>query len=101
MHCTCARSEAHQISPIPQHTCCKNWKGTSTSRETDIIVEGYKRSVEMHNWKYHKLIGDGDSSVHRKLLEARRYGNILVEKIECRNHLLRDFSKRIREICGE
>lgn len=69
--------------------------------EADIIVEGFKKSMEMHGLKYHRLVGDGDSSVHRKLLEARPYGNLLIEKVECRNHLLRNFSKKIREICGE
>lgn len=69
--------------------------------EADIIVEGFKRSLEMHGLIYHKLIGDGDSSVYRRILETRPYGNLIVEKIECKNHLLRNFSKKLREICGE
>ncbi|KAJ8896394.1 hypothetical protein PR048_001738 [Dryococelus australis] len=37
------------------------------------------------------LTGDGDSSVHRKLLETMPYGpNLMVEKVECKNHVLRN-----------
>lgn len=86
--------------PLPKHKCYKNWSESSTSMESDIIVEGFNRSIEMHGLKFHKLIGDGDSSVHQKLLEARPYGTLLIQKIECRNHMMRNFSKKIREICG-
>ncbi|KAJ8964170.1 hypothetical protein NQ314_005080 [Rhamnusium bicolor] len=96
----CARAEKKGM-PIPEHKCFKNWSKTSTRMETDIIVEGFKRSLEMHGIIYSQLIGDGDSSVSRKLFEARPYGNKLVEKIECRNHLWRNFCKKIRDICGK
>lgn len=40
--------------------------------------------------------GDGDSSVTKRLKEVVPYGSTrLVEKIECRNHLLRNFSTKI------
>ncbi|GLV59778.1 hypothetical protein CBL_21036, partial [Carabus blaptoides fortunei] len=69
-----------------------NWNGPSTAMESDIIVEGFLCSEQMHGIKYTQLIVDGDSSVHRKLLETRHYGNnLLVEKTECSNHLLRTY----------
>ncbi|XP_050309467.1 uncharacterized protein LOC126745672 isoform X4 [Anthonomus grandis grandis] len=85
---------------VPIHKCHKNWNGTSTSMEADIVLEGFKRSMELYNLKFTKMIGDGDSSVHRKLLQSKPYGNMLVQKVECRNHLLRNFAKKIREICS-
>jgi hypothetical protein len=33
--------------------------------ESDIIIEGFKRSIEMHGVKYMRLIGDGDSSISK------------------------------------
>lgn len=69
--------------------------------ETDIIAEGFKKSIEMFNLKYTKMVGDGDSSVFRKLLQIKPYGNKLVEKVECKNHLLRNFGKKIRDICSK
>lgn len=100
-YCTvCAR--AKNIEPeTPPHKCFKNWSGTSTAMESDIIVEGFKISISAHNLKYTKMIGDGDSSVHKKLLLQKPYGNDLVQKIECKNHLLRNFSNKLRELCGK
>lgn len=37
------------------------------------------------------MIGDGDSSVNKKLYDVMAYGpNFLIEQIECRNHILRN-----------
>jgi len=42
------------------------------------------------------VLGDGDSSVLKKLLEIVPYGpHQLVEKTECRNHLLRNYSTKL------
>lgn len=44
-------------------------------------------------------LGDGDSSVTKRLLEVLPYGpNCLVEKIECRNHLLRNYCQKLGNI---
>lgn len=44
---------------------------------------------------YHTL-GDGDSSVTKKLNEVMPYGPmLLVEKIECRNHILRNYGQKL------
>lgn len=65
--------------------------------ESDIIVEGFRRSLTMHNLIYHKLIGDGDSSVLKKIVLAKPYeqNDIEVKKIECANHILRNYINRI------
>ncbi|CAG9768527.1 unnamed protein product [Ceutorhynchus assimilis] len=85
----------------PIHKCYKNWQGTSTSMETDIIAEGFKNSIKLHKLKYTKMVEDDDSSVYRKLIQIKPYGNTLVQKVECKNHLLRNFAKKIREICNK
>jgi hypothetical protein len=43
------------------HTCHKNWDGTSTAMEAQIIVEGFLSSVDMHGLKYKTFLRDGDS----------------------------------------
>ncbi|KAJ8964116.1 hypothetical protein NQ314_005112 [Rhamnusium bicolor] len=78
--CICARVEKKGM-PIPEHKCFKNWSKTSTSMEADIIVEGWRQQC------FQKIV-------------RGTYGNKLVEKIECRNHLLRNFCKKIRDICA-
>lgn len=45
------------------------------------------------------MLGDGDSSVTKRLCEILPYGpNFLVEKIECRNHLLRNYIQKLTAI---
>lgn len=65
--------------------------------ESDIIVSGFKMSIEMHGIKYLKMIGDGNSSVYKKVCQLKPYGNQCVEKVECRNHLLRNCFQKLRE----
>jgi len=41
-------------------------------------------------------IGDGDSSVSKRLKQIMPYGpKFFIEKIECRNHLLRNLGQKI------
>ncbi|XP_050065938.1 uncharacterized protein LOC114121144 [Aphis gossypii] len=64
--------------------------------EADGIAEGFVKSFELHGLKFNRLIGDGDSSVSKRLLELLPYGsNQLVKKIECRNHILRNYSTKL------
>lgn len=82
--------------------CYKNWEGTSTAMESDIILEGFKQSIEMHNLIFQKLIGDGDSSVIKILNAAKPYGpNCLVQKIECKNHILRYYIHKISDMASK
>lgn len=69
--------------------------------ETAVIVDGSKMSLDMYGVKYLKMVGDGDSSVFKKLCEERPYGSQCIEKVECRNHLFRNFFKKLRELISE
>jgi hypothetical protein len=89
------------VSLQMNHICFKNWEGTSNSMESNLIVEGFKLSMQLHGLRYKFLIADGDSSVHKKLLECRPYGNITVEKIECKNHLLRNYCAKLRDLSNK
>ena len=66
--------------------------------ESDILVEGFSKSVSLHGLKYTKFIGDGDSNVYKKILDCRPYSDVTVEKIECKNHLLRNMCNKLKEI---
>lgn len=99
--CTfCSRAALRNEEPR-EHVCGKNHKGSSSSMESNILVEGFKRSVEMYGIKYAKMIADGDSSTYKKILEARPYQNLTVEKIECRNHLLRNYCNKLKALTKE
>lgn len=92
--------KADVIQKVPEeHICYKNWSGTSTAMEADIIVQGFKQSLQSNNLIYSHLIGDGDSSVMKKINLAKPYGNdVIVKKIECTNHILRNYSNRLKDM---
>lgn len=99
-YCTpCARAQKHDQQPNP-HTCFKNWGSnqSSSSMEPALIADGFVCSEEMYGIRYARLIADGDSSVYKKILECRPYKRNTVEKIECKNHLMRNFCNRLRVI---
>lgn len=90
----CSRAANKLVTP-PEHLCNANHSGSSTSMEKAVIVEGFRNSVETHNLVYAKLIADGDSSTFKNILESRPYPNVTVEKIECSNHLMRNYNGKI------
>ncbi|KAF4528815.1 hypothetical protein B566_EDAN017281 [Ephemera danica] len=83
-----------------EHTCYRNYPvdQSAGSMESAIIAEGFCNSMDMYGLKYGRLIGDGDCSVHKKILELNPYCNIQVEKLECTNHLLRNYCQKLREV---
>ncbi|XP_063386965.1 uncharacterized protein LOC134672945 isoform X1 [Cydia fagiglandana] len=97
---TCAYAQRKETT-TPEHACYKNFNGSSTSMESDIIVEGFKKSIEMHGLIYERLISDGDASTYAKILQARPYSDVTVEKVECRNHILRNFCNKLKNLTTE
>ncbi|KAJ8889190.1 hypothetical protein PR048_008687 [Dryococelus australis] len=70
-----------------------------TGRE-HILPRKLMESLLASKIVYARSIGDGDSSVHRKLIKKLPYGpNLLVQKNECQNHIFRNYGNRLRDIC--
>lgn len=87
----CIRATNKNMSPN-SHNCTKNHTGSSTTMEQAILVEGFQASVSSHNLIYSTLIADGDASSYKNILESRPYPNVPIQKIECTNHLLRNYN---------
>ncbi|KAJ8884156.1 hypothetical protein PR048_016013 [Dryococelus australis] len=51
--CICDRASSKGESKN-SHVCYKNWNKLSAAMEADIIVEGFRNSIDMHNLKYNK-----------------------------------------------
>ncbi|KAG8189246.1 hypothetical protein JTE90_013774 [Oedothorax gibbosus] len=94
---TCARALQKNIEP-PEHCCTKNWEGSSSAMESSIIAEGFLTSMQTYGVKYHQVIADGDSNVYKTILDANPYDTLTVEKIECKNHLLRNFCNKLKDL---
>jgi len=55
----------------------------------------------LHYCIYYKK-GDGDSSIMKRLRLEKPYGtNVVIKKLECTNHLLRNYINRLRDISGK
>jgi len=61
--CVCYSAKKREKEPVPHH-CFQNWNGPSTAMEADIIVDGFKHSLEMHDVIYSKLIGKKKNSLY-------------------------------------
>jgi hypothetical protein len=91
----CKRHE--KDSRTPSHRCFQNFdtSKSATSMEPDILLEGFNKSISMHNLVYNKMIGDGDSSVYITLLHAVKYEGVKIEKVECVNHAVKRFNSHM------
>ena len=78
----CAQAETQEKEPS-EHECHKNWAGSSSSMETDIIVQGFQEAESNYGLRYTKFVGDGDSSVHPSLITGVPQWGYAIRKIEC------------------
>jgi hypothetical protein len=81
-YCTACAQGASEST----HKCYKNWSGSSSEMETDIILEGFKKAEQTHGLRYIRFIGDGDSSVYPTLLLHVPIWGREITKMECANH---------------
>lgn len=90
---TCKIAASKKTTPKP-HNCNANWDGPSTGMENGIIVEGFKY-CNQKGARFHKFVGDGDSSTYKALRDLRLYRNptLYIEKYDCCNHLFKNFFK--------
>jgi hypothetical protein len=100
--CTvCDMAQRRGLEPR-SHRCYKNFdsNASSTSMESDAIAEGFKSSLEMHGLIYKAVIADGDSSVFQCIKNNAPYREqkVIVNKIECSNHLLRNLCKKLKAV---
>lgn len=62
--------------------------------EVHGILEMFSRAEDLHNAKYKKYIGDGDTKTFKSLIEQ----NAEIEKKECANHVQKRMGSRLRKI---
>lgn len=85
--------------PMKQHKCNKNYSGPSTGMESDIIIQGFK-DCDILGARFNVLISDGDSNTYKLIRDLRIYKNpdVFVAKLECVNHLYRNFDKKFNHL---
>lgn len=80
-YCSVCAIDSKNGNAKTPHKCYKNYarNETSTSMESDIIVEGIKCSVESNGLIYKCFIGEGDSSVHQPIVNNNPYKEYDIE----------------------
>lgn len=98
---TCAMSYA-KLCPPNDHPCNISYVGPSSGMETEIIVEGFQ-ACEVMGARFNKIISDGDSSTFKEIRELSIYRNpdLVVEKLECVNHLYKNARKKIEALSSD
>ncbi|CAF1639046.1 unnamed protein product [Adineta ricciae] len=90
---------------MTQHECQTNFSGASGSMEVNGLHAIFKRSVERHNVRYAKYIGDGDAKVVPRLTEDPPYSDLQIQKLEDLNHFAKKMynrlDKRKKELKGQ
>ena len=98
-YCTACR----QGIPQEQHACHKNWDASSSEMETDIILEGFKQTEQVHviGVRYTHFIGDGDSSVYPTLIQNVPGWGHTIKKLECANHACKCYRGGLEKLVQE
>jgi hypothetical protein len=78
-----------------EHTCFKNYEGSSSSMETDIILQGFLESKANHGLIYNNMLADQDSSVFATVSDAMKQKySLVVTKTNCVNHAMKNLKKK-------
>ncbi|KAK7104241.1 hypothetical protein V1264_018995 [Littorina saxatilis] len=79
--------------------CTKNHEGSSGSTESASDRDMFLRSVQHHDLRYTKFIGDGDTNSFKTVFDSKPYGEEkLVEKLECVGHVQKRMGNRLRSL---
>ena len=71
---------------------------SSSSMESDIILEGFRMAEKQHGLHYTNFIGDGDSSVQSTFRDnVHEWGRDLTKQ-ECVNHAVKYFSSSLENL---
>ena len=89
---TCAKD------PSKKHECFKNWDKSSSSMESDILLEGFTKAEKQHGLRYINFIGDGDSSVHATLISRVLGWGHAITKQECTNHAVKCYRSSLENL---
>ena len=61
----------------------------------------FAHSVQKHNMRYMKCIGDGDSAAYVTVRDSRPYGENEIEKLDCCGHVQKRMRTPLRALVKE
>jgi len=79
-----------------ENHCTLNYKGSAGGMEVAGSKRIFKRSIENHNLRYVKYLGDGDSKGFEEVKNT--YEGKVIDKLECIGHIQKRVGSRLREL---
>ncbi|GFS45003.1 uncharacterized protein TNIN_141951 [Trichonephila inaurata madagascariensis] len=92
----CRAVETGRI-PDKNHICYKNWNGSSTGMESNIIIEGVQFLETVHHIRCTRIVADGYSNIISSIQEKISNGGRVL-KVECANHAVRRFGRALDKL---
>ena len=72
---------------------------TEETMETEAAVVMWGRSLQLHNFQYMEMLGDGDGKAHGKVNGLHPYRpEVSIKKIECVNHVTKRMGTALRTL---
>ena len=81
-----------------QPDCKKNFEGSSGMMEVEGARRLWTRSVAQHKLRYTTMLSDGDCKTFNELQNERPYGDVLIKKEECVNHVSKRMGTALRNL---
>lgn len=81
--------------------CQKNIDCSSAAMESEGAVILFKRSVDLHGFRYTSMLGDGDAKTHSRLVADDPYGGHQIDKLECINHVTKRKATALRNLVAK
>jgi len=66
--------------------------------EVNAVCEMFQRSESLHNLKYTSYIGDGDFKTYTGIVNSSPYGDSIVQKKECIDHVQKRMDTHLRNL---
>ena len=80
--------------------CNRNFDGKSGAMEAAAAEMLWERSVDRHGFQYTTIVSDGDAKTYKHLCERRVYGDVVLKKEECINHVAKRLGTALRKLAS-
>lgn len=94
-YCRCK----NKLKKEHENNCVANYQGSSGGMEVAGVINIFQRSEELHNVRYDKYLGDGDTAAYATIAGLKPYGpQCNIEKLECVGHVQKRMGTRLRTL---
>ncbi|GFT32313.1 uncharacterized protein TNCV_4483521 [Trichonephila clavipes] len=87
---------------FPNKIHSENYKANhfvnSGSMEVSGAIEIFQRTESLHDLRYTKFLGDGDSKAYKAVNEMQPYEDTSIKKLECVGHVKKRMGTRLRAL---